>query len=401
LSQVPQDVESRVAMDVPRTLRLETAVSLDQLGPHAEAWDNLAEHSASRIPTSSYAWVSSCLEHLLEPDEPWLCLFAYDGPDLVGVLPVVSGNGSRTMETSARLSILTSAHAFSIDFLSRQGREDEVIPFLLTALQSCCPGWSELRCSRLSERSPTRTVLAGPSNNHLWVTTMQTEGSYIHAVGSFDAYWSRLDKSFARNLQRFVRKIEDVDGFEVQFLTGADAKPEIIEQFAAVEASGWKGREGSAILKSEKLMRFYTSLTRRLAARGWLEWHLLRAEDRTIGCHLAVRLGSVVCLWKIAFDEEYQRFAPGNVLLLSAFRRAFMDSTIDEVDCLTDSKWNVNWKMWRRSYYYLTIWPRKPLAVLGGYVPAKARVLIRDIPGARSVWKRVRAFGNKSAEKKP
>ncbi len=399
LSQVTHETAGFVSSKIHGTLRLEKAASVDELKSHADAWDKLVEQSPSRIPAASYAWVSSCLEHLLKPEEHWVCLFAYDGVELVGVVPVVS-NGGRDLKSSAHLSIASNPHTFSVDFLTLQGREHEVIPFLLSSLHTCCPAWTELRCPRISELSATRAVLENSSHDHLWAEKMRIRGNYIHSVGPFNDYLGRLDKNFARNLQRVSRKIEDLDGFELLFLTGADAKPELIREFAAVEASGWKGREGSAILKSERLMRFYTSLAQRLAVRGWLEWHILRAEDRSVACHMAVRMGSKVLLWKIAFDEDFQSYAPGNVLMMSTFRRAFLDPGIDEVDCLTDSKWNVNWKMEHRTYHYFAIWPRKPLAILGGYLPAKARLMARDIPGARSLWKRLGTVRKRISDKK-
>ena len=63
--------------------------SLDQLGEHAEAWDRLAMASADRLPMLSHAWVSSFLEHRTVDGSPWQCFFAYDGAELVGVLPLV------------------------------------------------------------------------------------------------------------------------------------------------------------------------------------------------------------------------------------------------------------------------------------------------------------------------
>ena len=68
-------------------------MSLDQLGEHAEAWDRLAMASADRLPMLSHAWVSSFLEHRTVDGSPWQCFFAYEGAELVGVLPLVGERG--------------------------------------------------------------------------------------------------------------------------------------------------------------------------------------------------------------------------------------------------------------------------------------------------------------------
>ncbi len=69
--------------------RVHNARTVEELAPHANAWDALALAAPEQLPMLSHAWVASFLEHQLQAGQAWRCLFAYAGDDLIGVLPVV------------------------------------------------------------------------------------------------------------------------------------------------------------------------------------------------------------------------------------------------------------------------------------------------------------------------
>ena len=69
-------------------------------------------------------------------------------------------------------------------------------------------------------------------------------------------------------------------------------------------------------------MAFYETLTRRLAQRGWLEWHTMEFDMEPVACHLAVRLGDAVTLPKIGYDETHARYAASSGCANSVCRSA-------------------------------------------------------------------------------
>ena len=80
---------------------------------------------------SSYAWVCSYFEHYLSADESWICLFAYDRNQLVGVMPLVVKSRRLFGFNFVLLGIRRSAQTCSIDILAKQGRENTVIPAMI------------------------------------------------------------------------------------------------------------------------------------------------------------------------------------------------------------------------------------------------------------------------------
>ncbi len=70
-------------------LQIKAVQTFNELELHIDAWNQLAFKAPQQLPMSSYAWVLSHFEHYLSADESWVCLFAYDEKELVGVMPLV------------------------------------------------------------------------------------------------------------------------------------------------------------------------------------------------------------------------------------------------------------------------------------------------------------------------
>jgi len=371
-------------------LRLVVADSFEELSRHADAWDRLYELSVSRVHTLSHAWVSSFLENQCCPDESWLCVFAYDGEQLVGVLPVIAKEGRTLGMPCTTLSTPGNPDSVSIDILCRPEFEHSAIPYMLDSLRQFFPHWFKLCMTRLSQLSPTLKVATEGHHSYLWYRDLNGRGCLVYSEGDFEEYLKSLKDKFARNLRRVGRKFDALPESKAEFLAGNEATAKYLEDFVEIEAAGWKGRQGTAIKQNEGQLAFYRSLVQRLAARGWLEWHLLKAEDKIIAIHMAVRAGSALVLLKIAFDEKFSSVAPGNILMERTIKRAFEAEDISEVNCLTDMAWNQNWNMPCRTYYDLTLWPKRSLSFAAGYLPARMREVVRDLPGARPAYHRIK-----------
>jgi len=85
--------------------------------------------------------------------------------------------------------------------------------------------------------------------------------SFLHVQGNFDAYLSSFG-NMGRNLRRFRKKLEKVGHVSIEVRKGSAASEDLLPEFLALEASGWKGRNGTAILNDPNATHFYTTLVR-------------------------------------------------------------------------------------------------------------------------------------------
>lgn len=357
-------------------LRIEIARSLDELETHADAWNSLALKSPHRLPMLSYAWVASYIEYRLEPGESWFCLFAYDESRLVGVLPVAVK--TRNFMGLKRLKLRTF---YRVDFLAELGWEKEVIPLFLSYISRMCPAYYRLKVDHLPESSPLLSVLVNGVKGVISVCDFDGYGSFVRVEGNYEELKARLPASFKRNLRRLGRKLSTLKEVKISFLDGKSPTEKELTRLMEVESSGWKREQGTSIIQSDPHVSFYKALTRKLADLGWLEWHFLEADGKTLAAHLAMRVDRSLVLYKIGFDEAYSSYSPGTVLFDRMVERTFASGEFDEINCLSDHAWNRRWGMEKRIHYNVYLFPRRPLAILFGALPLRIRNTGRRIPG--------------------
>jgi hypothetical protein len=363
---------------------------LADLAPCVEPWDRLAAEAPARVHTISYAWIASFFEHLVEPGADCRCLLVFRGGDLVGVLPFVVTRKYFSAITKTDVCAPTSEQTFASDLVCRCEDSASIIDAMIEALHCFLPGAWELTFHHVSRGSQVVDRFARNGHPALCHSQFDGYGNFIRTDGSFEEYVRSLKPHFAANLRRVSRKSERLPGFRLDVLTGAQAETRRLEDFLLLEASGWKGRGGTAIKHNAREIEFYRAFTGRLQERGWLEWHVLSAGGHAIAAHMAIRCGRVLYLWKIAYDERYSAYAPGNVLMLRTVERAFESPDIDELNCLTDSPWNRDWNMERREYFKVTVWPKRLVPFVAGYCRSRIKDALKRIPGARSVHRGIR-----------
>lgn len=373
---------------------------LEALGRYAEQWDRLAAEAPRPAPMLSCAWVSAFLEHRVPEGQTWKCAFATDGDgNLLGVLPFLISTSKGWLFEHTVLRAPRDEHTGTGDLLVAEGREDEVAPALLRAALGSCRGPRYIEFDRIPENFGTLAAFEGGTSLPFPVTNeFRSVGAFLQVGDDFDGYRAGLSGNFRSNLNKAARKLEQLDGVSFEFLQGADAGPEHLSRFMRVEDASWKGREGTAIARSQELISFYETLTRHLAEAGWLQWHFLEADGKTIAGNLAIECGDTIVVWKLGYDEAYRKCSPGSLLFEALVRTATASRQCSEINLMTDMPWYDNWQMEKRRYFRLRVYPRRPAALLTAYLPRALALFAREIPGLRPAVRRVRGWLRSEAQ---
>lgn len=119
------------------------------------------------------------------------------------------------------------------------------------------------------------------------------------------------------------------------------------EQFLALEASGWKGRRGTAIDRDPMLTAFARAVMRGLAAEDLASVTALTLDGRPISMALVLRSGRTAYTWKIAYDEADRAFSPGYLLVLEDTAALLADPDLDRVDSCSSTDSGIYADVWR------------------------------------------------------
>jgi CelD/BcsL family acetyltransferase involved in cellulose biosynthesis len=105
-----------------------------------------------------------------------------------------------------------------------------------------------------------------------------------------------------------------------------------IETFLALEASGWKGERGTALLKVEGDAAFIRRATKALAETGQCEIVTLRAGETPIAAGVVLRHQNRAFFFKLGIDERFAKYSPGVQLTLDLTQHLCADPQIASAD---------------------------------------------------------------------
>ena len=150
-----------------------------------------------------------------------------------------------------------------------------------------------------------------------------------------------------RTLARYHRRLAERGELQV---TTADLPETImpaLDEFLALESSGWKGRAGTAIATNPADTRFFTEAVKGLAARRDCRIDALRLNGRPIAMLVSIFSAGILYPWKIAFDEAHANRSPGVLLLVEFTRDILSRPTPETADSLTEAGNSLIEPIWR------------------------------------------------------
>jgi CelD/BcsL family acetyltransferase involved in cellulose biosynthesis len=128
----------------------------------------------------------------------------------------------------------------------------------------------------------------------------------------------------ARSIEREVRRLGRRQGpVDVIDIRGGPDLDRYIDIGFDLEGSGWKRREGTAIVSRHDTAAFYRELCHWAAAQGLLRLSFLCAGGQAIAFDLSLEWAGVVSTLKGGYDPRYRSFGPGVMLTYETIRRLF------------------------------------------------------------------------------
>jgi len=150
-----------------------------------------------------------------------------------------------------------------------------------------------------------------------------------------------------KELRRQRRRLADHGpvGFDVA-RTPAEVS-RALETFLTLEASGWKGKRGTALLQRAGDSRFVRTAAPMLAKTGACEIVSLRAGATPVAAAIVVRHQNRAFYFKIGIDEAFAKFSPGVQLTLDLTRHLCADPFIATADSTADAGHTMIEPIWR------------------------------------------------------
>jgi CelD/BcsL family acetyltransferase involved in cellulose biosynthesis len=145
----------------------------------------------------------------------------------------------------------------------------------------------------------------------------------------------RMSSKRRKNLRRQRRHLDDLLGGKLERVDWGlqeSARPAAIELFLRLEASGWKGRAGTAMSCHPSHEAFFRVLVEEFARDGQLQPWFLEAAGTPVAAQCNLISGDTVFHFKIAYDEALAYYSPGVLLELEMLEEFHLDERLQHID---------------------------------------------------------------------
>jgi CelD/BcsL family acetyltransferase involved in cellulose biosynthesis len=269
------------------------------------AWRRL--EAAASLPMQSHAFASALADTLLAEADIDV-FFITQGDDVAALLPLCREPGRfgrwtllgahevcepgdvlcRTPEAARLLAeaIVGESRALELD---RIPAGSELVPAFRSALRG--KGWMSVRPA-----TPTPTI-------------------------SLDPRWkdptSRFNSGRRSDFRRAARRAGELGQVSFEILSPRPGEFDaLFDEAIGVEARSWKREAGTAIAVDRAKERCFRHYFRSACEQGTFRIAFMRIDGRAVAMQMGLECLDRYWLFKIGFDEEYERCSPGTLLML-------------------------------------------------------------------------------------
>jgi len=135
-----------------------------------------------------------------------------------------------------------------------------------------------------------------------------------------------------KELRRQRRRLEELGPVTLALAEDGPELARSLDDFLALEASGWKGLAGTATLDNPNVGQFVQRAVTDLGREGKVSIYRLLLDGKAIAASILLKDGDAAWDWKIAYDEKFSIYSPGVMLLAAITETLLADTAIARVD---------------------------------------------------------------------
>jgi CelD/BcsL family acetyltransferase involved in cellulose biosynthesis len=307
--------------------------SLAELRAQTEHWDDLWMRSPVTHVTARAALVEAWVDAFSDPGR-FRAVTVWDRERMVAALPLLTRRKARFLKC---LDLPGNEWASAGQLLlDPAGDVPAVCDTLVEALLQlrCAAFWCasvplHAACWRalIAALGRAGCDLDARTRYHVGLLRLSDPSTASETVGS---------EGLRRRMRKALRHLAHAGTLQLhveQPSSAADAL-ELLKRGLQLEHSGWKGRDGTSVLAHPPAERYLRQQARHLA--DWGQLHLAALSDRQqwIAFEYGWVAKRVYHSYKVAYDERYRRYSPGQLLVHQLLQRWRSSGTVDQVDFL-------------------------------------------------------------------
>jgi CelD/BcsL family acetyltransferase involved in cellulose biosynthesis len=306
-----------------------------------KAWQQLANATAEPNPFAEAWFMRPAIQHMgASPQDRMIAVWR--GSDLLGMLPVTTARRYGRMPIH-HVENWLHYHSFYGAPLIRKGDETAFWNAALAQLDGAPWAPNFFHMVGLDPSGGALTSLGAARRSDI---VHRSERAMLKSTLDPDTYFAtHVRQKKRKELRRLRSRLDELGAVQFETLSTDAPIDSWIADFLALEASGWKGRSGSALNDSDHTRAFFTEALTGAHAAGKLEMLKLTLDGKPLAMLVNFMTPPGCFAFKIAFDEDYARFSPGvlikieNLKILNRRDIEWTDSCAVEDHPMINSLW--------------------------------------------------------------
>lgn len=329
----------------------------------AGEWRQLCDESGDEEIFYRPEWALAYLQ-AFHSDAEVIVISAWQGERLRGVLPLVRHVSHAYGVPVTKLTLPANVHSLRTSLTVCSGAEgDAALSVLLQAVRKL-PNWDVIDVANVVGGSGLDRFLTTARDDGFATARKRTSQTlYLSICTSPSAkpdaqppWLAGTRPKFRSHLRRTRKQLEELGSLQLNHVERAD--PAALEKFYALEASGWKGSEGTAIQCDPRTKQFYDLVAQAAARDGYLSLDFLELNGSPIAAHFGFNLRGKYFLAKAGYNEAFRRQGPGQLLVHEVLSQT-PQRGLREFDFVGPATWDESrWASARRTNYRIFIFNR-------------------------------------------
>ncbi len=343
----------------------------------ATEWRALCQEAEEDQPFYRPEWVRAHIR-AFSPKAKVLLITVNSNDRLCLVLPLLEESGTFCKVPVRRLRAPVNMHCGRFDAVCRAGVEGEMALRGAWAFLRNSDLWDLLQLNYVPQDGPvSRLAALALADGFPAIAVSGRPNPYVPVPHDADCFQNVPPNSKLRSqLRQAYRRLAEKGPLRLH-----RAGPGDLDRFYQLEASGWKGKHGTAILCDNSKRQFFDEIARDAAAQGCFTLYMLEWNGQLMAAHFSLVLRGRCYSPKVAYDETFRQFAPGHLIVNEILRDCSASGVVVFDITGDDEKWKMKWTNQARcvNHHLVFAGPRGNLAYTLGFKlkPAIGRLFPR------------------------
>lgn len=299
-----------------------------------EEWEDLCNRCLEDVVYYTPTYALALLETVSKGDHVRFVV-TQDGPVLMALLPVVLARLPIPAIRAAG-SAWMSDYTYSTMPLIDRTYPTESADAIIDGLQTLRKGEWLLPASNIDGPCCKELTRAMERRGIPWSITGQFERASISKGKAFEDYISVcINPKRRRELERCRRRLDELGEVRHETHTSGEGLGQAVQAFLDLEASGWKGEQGTALASNPATRDFalaaFASSDKSMRRR----FDLLLLNGNPIAAGVIVFCGDTGFTIKGAYDENYSKYSAGLLLEIEVIKSFLSGTWAKRLDAAT------------------------------------------------------------------